>query len=111
MNTPSMNQLASELGLTVIPTPKGLNDRILWTENRKIPSKFNKTVDICGTSTEKQWDGTYGFKFQIIGDYNRFGGISIDNINVWRAASPEEALTKAFKRLKNKLRKDYEVEF
>ena len=110
MKTLSMKNLAEGYGLTVIRTPKGLNPKILWTEERKIPSKFNKTIDIRGTSTEKQWDGTYGFKFQIIGDYNRFGGISIDNINVWGAETPEEALTKAYKRLKNRLRKYYEVE-
>ena len=94
MNTPSMKKLAKEFGLNVIPTPKGLNDKILWTENRKIPSKFNKTVDIRGTSTEKCWDGTYGFKFQIIGDYNRFGGISIDNINVWGKSTPDKGFQK-----------------
>lgn len=110
MNTPEMNQLASELGLTIIPTPKGLNSRILWTEdNRK--HKSGKNVSIRGTSTEKQYDGTYGFKFQIVGDFNAYGGISFDHINVWRAATPEEALNKAFKRLKNRLRKAYEIEF
>jgi hypothetical protein len=111
MKTPEMKALAESFGLTVIRTPKGLNNRILWTEDRNIPAKFGKKITIRGTSTEKQWDGTYGFKFQIIGDYNRFGGISIDNINVWRAETPEEAFTKAYKRLKNKLKKDYEVIF
>lgn len=110
MNTPEMKNLAESFGLTVIATPKGLNNRILWTEdNRK--HKSGKNVNIRGTSTEKQWDGTYGFKFQIVGDFNAFGGISFDHINVWRAASPEEALNKAFKRLKNRLRKAYEIEF
>lgn len=110
MNTVQMKKLSKELGLTVIGTPKGLNPRILWTEDHRIHNS-GKNVTIRGTSTEKQWDGTYGFKFQIIGDFNAYGGISIDNIKVWNAATPEEALNKAYKKLNNRLRKYYEMRF
>lgn len=110
MNTQSMKNLAKELGLTVIETPKGLNPRILWVEDNRTHSS-GKNINIRGTSTEKIYDGTYGFKFQIVGDFNAYGGISFDNINVWRAATPEEALTKAFKKMTRKLARDYKVQF
>lgn len=108
MNTVEMKTLAKGLGLKVIKTPGGLNPRILWTENKCVHNT-GKNVTIRGTSTEKQWDGTYGFMFQIIGDFNAYSGLSIDNIRTWGCATPEEALNKSYKKLRNRLRKYYEI--